>query len=69
MRKKSNFSSFRHSGVGRARSEALALSSHFDKFWMPDQVRHGESSTFDEFINIGGIKVNGRFSERRPFFR
>ncbi|BBO75046.1 hypothetical protein DSCW_24630 [Desulfosarcina widdelii] len=34
-----------------ARSEALALSSLFNTFWMPDQVRHDESGTFYETAN------------------
>ena len=42
---------FRHSGESRARSETLALSSQFNMFWMPDQVRHDDAGTFYEFIN------------------
>ena len=44
----------RHSGEGRARSEALALSSNSSMFWMPvedpvfsgDQVRHDRLDNF-----------------------
>jgi hypothetical protein len=37
-----------HSGESRARSEALALSSDFSVFWMPDQARHDETELFTE---------------------
>jgi hypothetical protein len=33
------------------RSEASALSSKFNAFWMPDQVRHDDFGTFYDFIN------------------
>ena len=49
---KSKSSLFRHSGESRARSEALALSSLSNKFWMPDQVRHDDFETFYEIVMI-----------------
>jgi hypothetical protein len=50
--KKSEISILHHSSVSRARSEALALSSHFNVFWIPDQVRHDGAATFYESIKI-----------------
>ncbi|MEA3429150.1 MAG: RsmD family RNA methyltransferase [Thermodesulfobacteriota bacterium] len=42
----------------RARSEALALSSKFNKFWMPDQVRHDVFGTFYDAIKSDRAAFN-----------
>jgi hypothetical protein len=42
----------RHSGEGRARSEALVLSINFRMLWMPNQVRHDELGTFYGTVKI-----------------
>ena len=43
---------FRHSGESRARSEALALSSIFNKFWTPAVAGVTRLETFYETIKI-----------------
>ncbi len=66
FRKKSKSSLFRHSSESRARSEAFWLSSKFNAFWMPDQVRHDDLGTFYEAIikkinrNCKLIDINSR---------
>jgi hypothetical protein len=44
--------------------EALALSSYFNVFWMPDQVRHDEPGTFYECINIGAMMKTKPWDKR-----
>jgi hypothetical protein len=56
------FLSFRRSlcrtrSGSRARSEALALSSKFNMFWMPDQIRHDDLGFIKRpsTLNIDGL--------------